>query len=220
MSIDYDLMTRIKSDDTVDSKKAKLELWKKYELAVHKQEHTLQRKIKEHNMKFEVENYVPEAWDAFDKAVNSIKLEKIKNQKTWSFWVCLNGYLMSHNRDIIKHHLKESNNEISLSRFSDEQGHDYSSLVTRDDQSPEMSYLIDEERTAFWNAVKSTEKRLTKRQNKMMIMKANGARRKEVCTTLNIDSKAYYEDMQAIKTTLRANLDSQLNPIGGLNYLK
>lgn len=218
-SNDLLLMETIKNGTEDEKREAKLALFNQYKLQIYKQEHTLKRKIHDTNMHIEVENYMSEAWVAYEKAVNSIKIEKITNPKTWTFWACFNGYLMSHNRDYISHRLKEQANEISLSNFVDDDDNDYSDVILKDTESAESTFIKNEEKNAFWSAVENTKKRLTSQQNKVFELKSTGARRKEVCEKLGINSDEYYAAMDKIKSTLKSNLDIKASAIGGISYL-
>lgn len=59
------------------------------------------------------DDYLASYYDHFLKAINGIKLDKIRNKSTWSFWIQLYGYLRTANRTMVNAYCRQTKVEKS-----------------------------------------------------------------------------------------------------------
>lgn len=218
---DYETFVTIKTGTPEESKKAFDYLFNKYEKAIWAQKHKLEGVLRTSNIHgMDLDDYFGDIYEVtFRKAVNSIKLEKIapEKQKTWTFWAQLNGYLMSRNRDLINHHLKDLKKNISLSGYnnnddvSEGSAQDYLLYHNANDKlekSPEDAYFEKREKKAFWTAVEVSRKVYSPLENKIWDLRNEGLSKKEICEKTKIDMKDLNKSLRGMKKTLMGNLET------------
>lgn len=218
---DYNTFVVIKNGTQEESKKAFDYLFTKYEKAIWAQKHKLEAKLREYNIHgMDLDDYFSKIYiETFPKAVDSIKLSKIKPEKqaTWTFWAQLNGYLMSHNRDLINHHLKDLKKTISLSGYStnddisDGSAQDYMlyhNASNKLEKSPEDIYFESREKKAFWKAVEVSKKLYSPLENKIWSLRDAGKTKKEICTETNIEMKDLNKSLRNMKSVLMTNIET------------
>lgn len=218
---DYETFVTIKTGTKEESDKALRYLYEKYENAFWKQKHKMDSVMKASNIYgLDNEDYLGETYDTFLKAVDSIKLEKIpaSKQKTWCFYAQLNGYLMSHNRDQINHHIKNVlSKEVPLSGYNtnddmtEGSAQDYllyHNASSQLEKSPEETYFEEREKKAFWKAVEVSRKTYSPLENKIWDLRDSGKTKREICETTHIEMKDLNKSLRSMKTTLMGNIET------------
>lgn len=219
---DYKTFVTIKTGTKEESEKAIKYLHEKYENAFWKQKHKMDAIMKASNIYgLDTDDYLSETYETFLKAVNSIKLDKIPKSKqaTWTFYAQLNGYLMSHNRDQINHHIKNvlskevplsgySNNNDDITEGSAQDYMLYHNASSKLIMSPEDEYFKECEKKAFWKAVEVSRKSYSPLENKIWDLRDSGKTKKEICETTHIEMKDLNKSLRNMKSTLMGNIET------------
>ena len=198
-----------------DVKAARDQLWTRYEELTHKMGHVLQaRKVKNNFYGLETDTYYSDYYDAFLKAVDGIKLDKIKtNPATWKFWIPYNGYLRSANRDKINDYCRSTKYERPLTVVNEEgeevlitdlKGGEYS-------ESVEDTFFKNEESTILKEVIKNSYSKLSDKQKTIWNMRSKGSTFTAIAQTLGVSSSSIKYQMNRIKMVLSKELVSSNN---------
>lgn len=212
---DYELFAQyIKNDKATakDKKGALDQLWIRYEALTHKMGHVLEaRKVKNNFYGLETDTYYSDYYDAFLKAVNGLKLEKIKTDpKTWKFWIQYNGYLRSANRDKINEYCRNTKHERSISvvnkegeevLLTDLHGSEFSETV-------EESYFKNEESSILKEVIKNSYNKFSDKQKKIWNMRSSGSTFTAIAKSMGVSSSSIKYQMNRIKSVLQGELKS------------
>lgn len=173
-------------------------------------------------------NYEQDVYPELIKAMNCVKMDAIPKRKnkegkyTWNFYAAYWGYLSTYNRDVVAHYIKRNTTELSTD-FSSGDGQsnvdasDFmkatkASLISDElqSQSPEKTYIEEQEKKAFWKAVDTcVNKRFTSTQAAIWNLKKDATKRltsKDVCSSLHITPKVYSQEMRAMKDIFNKEL--------------
>lgn len=218
---DFETFKLIKEGTPSQSKEALDYLYRKYEKAFWNQKHKMDAVMRASNIYgLDTDDYFSETYETFLKAVDSIKLDKVPKSKqaTWTFYAQLNGYLMSHNRDQISHHIKGLKNEVSLSGYSNKDSdltetsaQDYmlyQHANTKLGQSPEDEYFQKKENAAVYKAVEVSRKLYSPLENKIWDLRDQGKTKQEICDVAHIEMKVLNKSLRNMKTILTSNIQS------------
>lgn len=208
MLTDYELFEKIKAGD--DS--ARNEIFARYTPLIRKQMGILHKKLSDMNIySVDTDDYLGMVYEKpFMNAVNSIKLEKIpkEKQKTWKFYVCINGYLMSFNRDLIHHALKDINNTTNVDyKFSSDE-EDTNLLDLNMKASPSADEVFEEnmERMIIRNAINNSYTRYNDIQKQIFEDLQRGEKIKTIRDKLNLNPKSYKTYFNNMKEIMNSEI--------------
>jgi hypothetical protein len=193
-------------------------LHKKYLPLIKKMQFQLVKRGTENSLPSDIaRGYLSETWEAFENAVHSMRFdeEKLqKHRKTWLFYICLKGYLMSKNRDIIKSAFRKGEYESPL--YYDKRGNEEAEKENEKSKentkvpkskSAEDEYLKKEASAPFWEAVNKTVKSLSPLQVKVWdAMQQPELNRPQIAKSAGIEKKELEGEIAFIRKELKKNL--------------
>lgn len=208
MLTDYELFEKIKAGD--DS--ARNEIFSRYTPLIRKQMGILHKKLSDMNIySVDTDDYLGMVYEKpFINAVNSVKLEKIpkEKQKTWKFYVCINGYLMSFNRDLIHHALKDLNNTTNIDyKFSSDED-DTNLLDLNMKASPSVEDVFEEnmEKLILNKAIKNSYSKYNDIQKQIFEDLQKGEKIKNIRDKLNLTPKSYKTYFNNMKEIMNSEI--------------
>ena len=205
---DYELFLKIKKGGPSAAKHATHELWDRYDKAVCKGFWTFNNFVKENKFHIEtdIDNYKVEAYEAFIKAVDSVKLEKIPaaKVKTWKFWICLNGYLRAFNRDEINHFTKRTKNETAL--FVDNSDGEEFCVADRATEDASEAYEREAISRVIRNAISNSYTKFTALQKKIWDGKVDEMPKSKICKACNITGTVLNKNFEVMKGILKKEI--------------
>lgn len=238
---DYQVLDRIKYGSDAIRKAAIEVLFERYKYTILAQRKLLQNKIFEHNIKgLDLSDYLIDMYETFSKAIDSVHLERIRSveaesveeldtvkshlkevaKKTiskdkWKFWTCLNGYLMSKNRDILRDSYSRVCNEVTLSNYETDDHKDFSdAMVYQNSQAqvvidPEEQYLRSLDKKILETAISNAKKQFTPQQRKIWsIHSSSNKKLTDICKEVGCTRKEYKESIEQMRAILSKEQES------------
>ena len=161
---DLELLWHIKRGHTLQERqKAMDDLFFRYEALIMKRKGILAKTAYEHHYIIDTSDYLSGSYETFCKAVKTIDLDRLCKArgdkiKSWKFYICFDGYLRSHNRDIIYNYIKDRKNTVEIHSITGKNGEE--STVTNLDTSAinkgfsaEEQVFENDQKKVFWEAV-------------------------------------------------------------------
>ena len=203
VSVDFELMTRIKNGDT----KAKEALFEKYKPLMNKMVKKCFETSRKAHVQVDYDELIQEQYIGFSRAVDNVDLDRIvtakkANPESWNFYICLWGYLQVTNRDYIHKLINISKYETSsiVEAGEDELDlSDYSTVKNDSYVSAEDEFFLNEESVIFKKTLNKMMKTMNTTERKLWDMKARGLKPKEIRESLNMTQKEYNSTMKRLK---------------------
>lgn len=215
---DYEVFEYIKVGTVQDASAAKAEIIERYMPLIHKQGWSLISLKKQNKLHgLDTTDYIGDIYDKVENAINSVKLERVKpeKRKTWKFWICLNGYLRSANRDIVHDYLKKCKNEMSYESFTANAEDDsimenlasQSSAAKLTHKDAAEEFEDNANKRIFWNAVNEClDKRFTPVQAKIWNLRSDKTTITKVCEETGLNAKEYKTQLADMRQTLKGEI--------------
>lgn len=214
-SFDYRLLKIIKtSNKKAEVDKALVALWKQYKPAIVKARNQLKEMTAHYANPLDsdvFEDYVDESYETFYKAVSTMELKRIQHIKgTWTFYICLSGYLQAHNRTIITDHLRRCENETPERTFIDSTGDELSifdmAQSNGKDNSPWGELITSEESNILQTAIDHSYANFTELQKDIWQMRLNGLNKTEVSDRLNLSSADVARNFKQMRKMIKSEI--------------
>lgn len=212
---DYELFSQyIKNDKAtaIDKKNAVDQLWHRYEALTHKMGHVLEaRKVKNDFYGLNTETYYSDFYDAFLKAIDGLKLSKIKtNHATWKFWIQYYGYLRSANRDKINEYCRETKKErpITVMNKDGEEVLLTDICAETSTGTVEDEFFEKEESKILREVIKNGYNKFSDKQKKIWDMRSQSNSFTDIAKSMGVSSSSIKYQMNRIKDILKVELDA------------
>lgn len=201
---DFDLLKEY--HENKDSKKKVLEeILKRYESTVTRRWKDLNNRLSKCTRNYvDKSTYFVDTFETISHAWNKVEISRIPEAKrpTWKFYICLDGYLRSFNRDWVHAQIKKAKNERSM--YTAGKDGDEMNILDINGKATEMDLNL----MALKDKISQVEKSFTPLQQKIFKYKFFSKDKVDnICATLNISHKEYGKQINIIKKTLRTELN-------------
>jgi hypothetical protein len=189
---------------------AVLEMWSKFSRLVSKMKFKLIHTMNDFGMRLreDVEEYESRAFETFMNAVMKIRLEDCAHIPNWGAYIHLWGYLMTMNRDIVKHYLDNANTTTSIKSGSlyDSKSSEGESAATNLDvetskHAIDVADAMDAQtkRAVFWDAYSDLEHVMSPKQRRLTKLRQSGLSQRDIRKTMGITTKQYEEETEKMR---------------------
>lgn len=210
---DRQLITAIKTTSNSDKvREMRHVLYARYERFVHKHWQSLARRMNHSAAVLSVKNdFYAESYIVFEKALNAVKLSKIKDDK-WKFLGYYGFYLSTLKNRFANGVVEKYNNETTLEVPSDVTGG--KSVILSDlaesgqVESAEEEIIRKDHQRRFWSALAHCQATLwSKDKNVIWERRANGVSIKDTCSELGISTWKFNKILTEMKSELDRCID-------------
>ncbi len=212
-TIDRVLVTNIKTTrDPVQVQRMKHQLYSRYSRLVHKHWHGLTKQMNSSPAVLRMkEDFYSESYETFNKALNAVSLDKIKNDQ-WKFLGYFGFYLSAtrnrYARNIVKQYKNETPIEIKTPNTADRSVYlpDLSHEGTS--RSAEDEAIAKDEKKRFWKALKKCQTEIwTEEQNQIFRLRSKKTSVKNICAEVGMSSWKYNKLLRLMKESLDKEIE-------------
>lgn len=222
-TLDYELMTKIKGSDAKAAAAAKYQLWDKYQDSVNKRWQDFISHVVDKNIasRYDKDEYMQNAAIAFENAIDTVNLDPNRKNKKgepaavkpdkFLFYIVLNGYLMSMNRDLAAHLYKVHSNVSIESRLQNIETS--KSANAFDNELAKSVGSVSAEQDFFRNEARQVILKISRSktvEGQILSELAAGKTPAKICKTLNLRRKQYSSAFESLKHMIVTNLPDGL----------
>jgi len=212
-------LKRLKKDDKIKLAKVKRkkdeassELWDKFFLLRMKMRGQLAKVCRENNLYYPelYEEYDSEAWEKFIKQIDGIRLKDVEHHPNWSMHIRIWGYWRSMNRDLLKKWFEWNGHVTPITSIIKNDGKNTGNEnltnidveVSKHYQDMDDAMIVNTGKEILWKSIEVLTEQLTPSQKKLLNLRYQGAKNRDIISKLKIDGKNLKEQIDFLKESL------------------
>jgi hypothetical protein len=211
-SIDF-FLTRMTKSKSVDRRNLAMHaLWQKYEKLIIKMKYKLIHTINDYRMlmRDDLEEYEGRAYETFVHAVDNVDMDRCAHLKDqFSLYINVWGYLMSMNRDMVKHYMDNTNNTTAIHTAVKNDGKSMGNTkqgTSNLDIEVAHSYVdigdaieASKKRQVFWSSYDMLQDVLNPTQKRISELRTEGVSVRDISRSLGLKRKEYVAQVDDMK---------------------